>query len=85
MKRWILGAASSLGLSILALVAVKTYADVGRSLGVQSGGMGSPEAAFPVAVGFGSMYLIAISAAVLVILVLVAIVRAYLPRAGGRK
>lgn len=52
---------------------------------MQSGGMGSPEAAFPVAVGFGSMYLIAISAAVLVILVLVAIVRAYLPRAGGRK
>lgn len=76
MKRWIIGAASTLGLSIVALFAVTAYADIGRELGAQFGSMGSPETAFPVAVGFGVMYLIPISAMVLVVLVLIAIFRA---------
>lgn len=80
MKRWIIGAASTLGLSILALLAVKAYADIGRGVGAEFGSMGSPEAAFPVAVGFGAMYLIPISATVLVVLVLIAIIRAERPR-----
>jgi hypothetical protein len=66
MKHWIIGTASVLGLSIIALAAVAIYARVGRANGVEFGSMGSPEAAFPVAVGFGSMWAIAISATVLV-------------------
>ncbi|GGE84559.1 hypothetical protein [Mycetocola zhadangensis] len=85
MKRWIIGVASILVLSIFALLAVKTYADIGRGLGVQFGPMDSPEAALPVAVGFGSMYLIGISAVVLVALIGVTIVRAYFPRGDGRR
>jgi uncharacterized membrane protein len=85
MKRWIIGAACTLGIGIVALIAVVAYGSIGRGLGVQFGSMGSPEAAFPVAVGFGSLFLIALSATVLVILVLVAIVRAYLPRTRGEQ
>lgn len=80
MKRWIVGVASVLGLSIFALLAVYVYAGVGRSLGWQFGSLDSAEAAFPVAVGFGAMYLIPMSAAVLVALIIIAIVRAYIPR-----
>jgi len=80
MKRWIIGAASTLCLSVLALLAVKAYADIGRGVGAEFGSMDSPETAFPVAVGFGAMYLIPISAIVLVVLVLIAIVRAERPR-----
>jgi heme/copper-type cytochrome/quinol oxidase subunit 2 len=76
LKRWIIGTASILGLSIVALAAVAIYANVGRANGVEFGSMDSPEAAFPVAVGFGSMWFIAISAIVLVVLVLISIVRA---------
>jgi uncharacterized membrane protein len=85
VKRWIIGTASILCLSIVALLAISAYGDIGRALGVQFGSMDSPEAAFGVAVGFGSMLLIPISAVVLVLLVVVAIVRAYLPRGEPRE
>ncbi|MCP2030351.1 hypothetical protein L1277_000415 [Okibacterium sp. HSC-33S16] len=80
MKRWIVGVASVLGLSIFALLAVYVYAGIGRSLGWQFGSLEGAEAVSPVAVGFGAMYLIPMSAAVLVVLIIIAIVRAYIPR-----
>jgi hypothetical protein len=85
VKRWIIGVASVLGLSIFALLAVYVYAGIGRSLGWQFGSIDSAEAAFPVTVGFGAMYLIPISAAVLVVLVISAIVRAYIPRGNAQE
>ena len=80
MKRLIIAAACVLAASILAHWAVAIYAQVARGAGVQFGGMDSPEAAFPLAVFFGTLWLIPLSALVLVVLVGVAIVRAYLPR-----
>jgi len=81
MKRWIIGSAISLGISLLAMGAVYTNAAVGRRVGVQFGSMGSPEAAFPVAVGFGSMILAAISLTLFLVLILAALIRPYFPRA----
>ena len=80
MKRWIIGAASALGLSLVALLGVSAYVAIGRNLGERWSSFDGPEPTWPVSVGFGSMWLAAISATVLILLILVAIVRAYFPR-----
>ena len=80
MKRWIIGAASALVLSLIALSGVSAYVAIGRNLGERWSSFNGPGPTWPVAVGFGSMWLAAISATVLILLVLVAIVRAYFPR-----
>jgi heme/copper-type cytochrome/quinol oxidase subunit 2 len=80
MKRLIIGAAGILALSVIALVSAYIYGNVARDLGWEIVKIDSPEAAFLMTVGFGAMYLIPISAVILVVLLLVAIVRAYFPR-----
>ncbi len=85
MKRWIIGTASTLGLSLAVLLGIYAYVEIGRALGEQWSSLDGPGPVWPAIVGFGAIYLIVISAAVLVVLVLVAIARAYLPRAGARE
>lgn len=85
MKRWIAAAASLLGLSILTLVGVVAYVNIGRSRGEHWSSLDGPEAVWPAAVGFTALWAIPISAIVLVGLVLAAIVRAYRPRAGSKE
>ncbi|MBX0302000.1 hypothetical protein K2F54_18725 [Cryobacterium sp. 1639] len=85
MKRWIAAAAGLLGLSILTLVGVVAYVNIGRSRGEQWSSLDGPEAVWPAVVGFTALWAIPISAIVLLGLVLAAIVRAYRPRAGSKK
>lgn len=76
MKKAILISAIVLGASIIALVAVSGYAMLGRSLGQNWSSLDGPEPVWPTVVGFGSMWMIAISAVVLVgLLIAAAVVR----------
>ncbi|GAB3142638.1 hypothetical protein GCM10027057_26950 [Marisediminicola antarctica] len=84
MKRWIIAAASTLGLSIAALVGVVAYTAIGRARGENWSSLNGPEPVWPAVVGFGAMYVIPISALLLVVLVVSAIVRAYMPRSADR-
>ena len=84
MKRWIIAAASTLGLSIAAFVGVVAYTAIGRARGENWSSLNGPEPVWPAVVGFGAMYVIPISAFVLVVLVVGAIVRAYMPRSAER-
>lgn len=79
MKRWIIGAASALGLSVAALLGVYAYLEIGWARGEQWASLDGPAPVWPVIVGFSAMYLIPISALMLILLVGVAIVRSYLP------
>ncbi len=84
MKRWIFAVASTLGLSIAAFVGVVAYTAIGRARGEYWSSLNGPEPVWPAVVGFGAMYVIPISAVVLVVLIVVAIVRAYMPKSGDR-
>ncbi|TFC96809.1 MULTISPECIES: hypothetical protein [Cryobacterium] len=79
MKLWIIGVAGALGLSIFALLGVYVYVDIGWARGEQWASLNGPEPIWPAVVGFGAMYLIPISALVMILLVGVAIARSYLP------
>jgi putative copper export protein len=83
MKRWIYAAAAALGLSIIVLLGVVAYVEVGRSRGESWSGLAGPDPVWPAALGFGALWAIPISAIVLVVLVVIAIVRAYLPRSSS--
>lgn len=85
MKRWIAGSAITFAVSLLALIGVGIYTAIGRSRGEHWSSLDGPEPIWPAVVGFGAMNLIAISAIVTIVLVLIAILRAYLPRSGERK
>ena len=85
MKRWIAAAAGLLGLSILALVGVVTYVNIGLSRGEQWSSLDGPEPVWPAVVAFTALWAIPISAIALVGLVLAAIVRAYRPRSDSSK
>jgi len=85
MKRLILGAVSTLVLGIVVFGLVAVYAAVGRSRGEEWGSLNGPEPVWPAVLGFGSMWLMAISAAVLGLLVLVALVRELLSGSPARR
>jgi len=81
MKRWIMGAAMTLGLAIIALLGVIGYTAVGRARGESWSSLNGPEPVWPAVIGFGAMYVIPTTAVVLVVLIAFAVVRAYIPRA----
>ena len=80
MKRLIIAAAALLGASIAVLLGVVAYVEIGRSRGENWSSLDGPEPIWPAVLGFGALWAIPISAVLLVALVVVAIVRAYLPR-----
>lgn len=79
MKRLIIAAAALLGASIAVLLGVVAYVEIGRSRGENWSSL-TGEPVWPAVLGFGALWAIPISAIVLVALVVIAIVRAYLPR-----
>ncbi|KGJ73394.1 hypothetical protein GY21_11280 [Cryobacterium roopkundense] len=85
MKRWIIGTAGFLGLSVVVVLGIYAYVAVGNSLGEQWSSLDGPGPVWRAIVGFGAVYAVVISAAVLVVLVLVAVLRAYLPRVTGKQ
>lgn len=80
MKRLIIAAAALLGASIAVLLGVVAYVEIGRSRGESWSSLAGPEPVWPAVLGFGALWAIPISALLLVALVVIAIVRAYLPR-----
>lgn len=79
MRRSIVAAGASLVLGIVALLGVYAFAAIGRSRGEEWGSLVGPEPILPAVVGYGALWVIPISALVLVVLVVIAIGRAYLP------
>ncbi|WP_104191263.1 hypothetical protein [Cryobacterium sp. Y82] len=80
MKRWIISAAITLGLAIIALLGVIGYTAVGRARGESWSSLNGPEPVWPAVIGFGAMYIIPTAAVVLVALIAIAVVRAYIPK-----
>lgn len=62
------------GAGLLALLGVITYTSIGRALGQHWTSLDGPEPVWPAVVGFGSMWLIAISGVTLVLLLLAALI-----------
>lgn len=77
MKRWIVGTALTLVLGVVSLVGVAVYTAIGSARGENWSSLNGPGPVWPAIVGFSAMYVIPISALFLVVLVLIAIVRAY--------
>ncbi|MFZ4896363.1 hypothetical protein ACL9RL_18110 [Plantibacter sp. Mn2098] len=84
MKRSIIGALIVLGTGLAAFAFVAAYTAIGRARGEEWGSLDGPAPVWPAVVGFGSLHLMLLGAVALVILVAVAILRAYVPRRGGR-
>lgn len=80
MKQSIVIAASSLVLAIVALLSVYIFTSIGRSQGEEWGSLNGPESVWPAVVGFSALWLIPISAVVLVLLIAIALVRDIAPR-----
>lgn len=85
MKRWIIGAAITLGLAIIALLGVIGYTAIGRARGESWSSLNGPEPVWPAVIGFGAMYVIPMTAVVLVVLIAIAVVRAYIPRSTAHR
>ena len=77
-------AASALVLGIVALLSVYVFTTIGRSRGEEWGSLNGPESVWPVVVGFSALWSIPISASILVLLVVIALVRDILPRPRAR-
>lgn len=70
---------------VIALVGVLIYISIGRSLGQHWSSLGGPEPMWPAVVGFGAFYVIAISAALLVVQLIVVLVRDGLHKVQDRR
>lgn len=84
MKRSIIAAGTSLALGIIALLGVYAFVAIGRSQGEEWGSLVGPEPVWPAVIGFGALWVIPISALVLVVLVVISLGRAYFPRSTAR-
>lgn len=85
MKQLFLCTLVALVLGVVAVVGVYSYTAIGRSVGEEWGSLDGPEPVWPSVIGFGGMHLIVISTLALLILALVGLLRAYLPRRLGNK